>query len=338
MTPDPGGGGSRRDVAGKAKFAIVVHGGVNVAYNNREKVEAALLKAINSGYEILAAGASAIDAVVAAVSVLEDSPYFDAGRGSIETTTGTIEMDAAVMYGPTRQVGAVADVTTLKNPVKGALAILHGRKQVLVVGKGAEMRARELDPTLEIRDPSYFKVKANSVLGVYGSGTGHHGTVGAVALDRHGNLAAATSTGGYPGQIPGRVGDSPIPGAGVYADRNAAFSTSGIGEIFVRYGVSHTIASRVRYLGEPLAVAAQRTFDEVYANEGLKNVDVDGCLQGGKWPECPDFREIVAKLQAPGIGGVIGLDRDGNVLEYFRFTAFARGHRRASDASPRVSL
>jgi isoaspartyl peptidase/L-asparaginase-like protein (Ntn-hydrolase superfamily) len=164
------------------------------------------------------------------------------------------------------------------------------------------------------------------------------GTVGAVALDKHGDLAAASSTGGYPGKVSGRVGDTPIAGAGNYANKRVAISSSGIGEYFIRYNIGHTVASRMEYLGEPLDVAAQRTFDSVYENEGLKNVDVAQCLRDRALPDCQEIDKIVQRFHALGIGGVIALDKDGNLLEYFRFSAFARGYRMGSDTSATVHL
>ena len=337
----------------KNRFAIVVHGGVNggvakpgtealpergqISAEEATEITRDLNTAVNNGFRLLAEGESAVEAVVAAVSVLEDSPHFDAGRGSIQTTDGTYEMDACLMAGPTRSVGAVAAVTRLKNPIHAARAFLESR-EVLVVGPGAEKKALTLDPSLETRAPSYFAVKSR-----YHQDSPEdfppHGTVGAVALDREGNLAAATSTGGYPGKIPGRIGDSPLVGAGTFASRDVAISATGIGEYFMRYNIAQTIAQRMQYLNEPLDLAAKNTFDDVYAAEGLENVEIDiKCLKDRNSSGYGSLKKILTKLNTLGLGGVIGIDKYGNIIEYFKFSAFARGHRTNADPLPIVRL
>jgi isoaspartyl peptidase/L-asparaginase-like protein (Ntn-hydrolase superfamily) len=206
------------------------------------------------------------------------------------------------------------------------------------VGQGAEKKALSLDPSLETRDPSYFAVKTaydqNST-----PNSPPHGTVGAVALDQQGNLVAATSTGGYPGKIPGRIGDSPIVGAGTFANRDVAISCTGIGEYFMRYNIAQTIAQRMRYLGESLDLAAKNTFDEAYAEEGLKNIEIDlSCLKDKTSSDYFELKKILTKLNTLGMGGVIGIDKHGNIIEYFKFSAFARGHRTSLDPSAVVRL
>ena len=338
----------------KQIYAIVVHGGVTGGFaapgapalcargqmpaEDAPKVSERISTAVNKGYEILEKGGSADDAVVAAVAVLEDSPLFDAGKGSIVTVDGTIEMDACLMDGKTKAVGAVAAVTRLKNPIKGAKAFLN-EHQVLLAGPGAEKKALELDPSLETRDPDYFKVEKRCVSN-RSEPAPRHGTVGAVALDKSGNLAAATSTGGYPGKITGRIGDSPLVGAGTYADKDVALSATGIGEYFIRHSITHTIADRMAYLGESLETAAENTFEAAYATEDLKNVAIDiSCIRERKASaDCDELRKILAKLHALGMGGVIGIDRYGNITDYFLFSAFARGYRRNIDPSPVIKL
>ena len=163
-------------------------------------------------------------------------------------------------------------------------------------------------------------------------------TVGAVALDRSGRLVAGTSTGGYPGKKPGRIGDSPIIGAGTYADKQVAMSSSGIGEYFIRHTVTDTIAKRMELLGESFAVAAQKTFDGAYADNGLRNVPIDLRSIDSGSSDGEALKKILARLHALGIGGVIALDAQGNPFDYLRFSAFARGYRRASDPAPVVRL
>ncbi len=346
--------------AKNADFAIVVHGGVNggvappgteaicqkdqIASKNKDKVLADLRTAINKGYEILAAGGSAEEAAVAAVTVLEDSPYFDAGKGSFETQEGTIELDASIMRGWTKDVGSVIGVTSLKNPIKGARAIMNTGQQVMMFGKSAEDRAKATDSNLELVDPSYFKVERDCVSTSKAtmSTQSRHGTIGAVALDKDGHIVAATSTGGYIGKIAGRVGDSPIIGAGNYANKLVGISSSGIGEFFIRHSVGHTIASRMEYLNEPLDTAVVKTFDQVYENMGWKNWDLaevaKACGADPAGVVCNEFKDFAGRIGGPGLGGVIGLDQNGNVFDYFRFAAFARGFRTPSDTDAQVKL
>ena len=342
-----------------ARFGIAVHGGVNggvakpgaPAFCERDEYEAddaprvreRLTAAVEAGYRVLEAGGPAPDAVAAAIAVLEDSPLFNAGKGAIETDRGTIEMDAGVMDGATLNVGAVAGVTRLRNPIKGALALLEARREVLMDGEGAEAVVRSLRPDTRLEGPAYFRERRRCVPGAppkADGGTGSHGTVGAVALDKQGRLAAGASTGGYPGKRFGRIGDSPIVGAGIYADSNVAFASSGIGEQFLRHTITRTAAARVGYLKEPAPAALAKTFDEAYAVDGLVNVEPDAaCLKpNAADPACPEVLKILKTYGALGIGGVIGIDRDGNVFDYLRFWAFARAHRTSADPAPVVRL
>ena len=336
------------------KFGIVVHGGVNggvaapgqPAFCERDQYEAGdgprvrerLAAAVDAGYGVLEAGGSAPDAVAAAIVVLEDSPLFNAGKGAIETDRGTIEMDAGVMDGATLNVGAVAGVTRLRNPIKGALAVLKAHREVLLNGEGAEAVVQSLDPQTRMEAPDYFRERRSCTPG--GPSTASHGTVGAVALDKQGRLAAAASTGGYPGKRSGRIGDSPIAGAGIYADTNVALASSGIGEQFIRHTITRTAAARIAYLKEPAPVAVAHAFDEAYAADGLVNVEPDAaCLKpNAPDPACPEVMKILKTYGALGIGGVIGIDREGNVFDYLRFWAFARGYRTSADPAPVVRL
>ena len=336
------------------KFAIAVHGGVNggvaapgaSAYCERDqyqsddgpRVRERLAAAIDAGYRVLDGGGAATEAVAAAIVVLEDSPLFNAGKGAIETDRGTIEMDASVMDGSTLDVGAVAGVTRLRNPVKGALAVLRAHREVLLYGEGAEAIVQGLDPETRIEAPAYFRERRSCVPGAPPGLS--HGTVGAVAIDKSGRLAAAASTGGYPGKRSGRIGDSPIVGAGVYADANVALASSGIGEQFLRHTITRTAAARVAYLKEPAPEAVAHAFDEAYAADGLVNVEPDAaCLMpNAQHPACVEQRKILSAYGALGIGGVIGVDREGNVFDYLRFWAFARGYRTSADSAPVVRL
>ena len=351
-----GFGGVRAESIKQEAFAIAIHGGVNggvvkegqpascqkdeIQAEDGPKVKERLAAALNRGYAILDAGGDADEAVVAAIEVMEDSPLFDAGKGSIQTTSGSIEMDAAIMDGTRKAVGAVASVTRLKNPIRAAQALMKAGEDVLMTGVGAEERALALDSELATESPAYFLEHkgCQDAPAKVPPDLARHGTVGAVALDRAGRLVAGTSTGGYPGKKPGRIGDSPIVGAGTYADKRVAMSSSGIGEYFIRHNITHTVAKRMELLGESFDVAVQRTFDGAYADDGLRNVNIDLRHIQADAPDGEALRAILARLHALGIGGVIALDAQGQPHDYFRFSAFARGYRRASDQEPVVRV
>jgi isoaspartyl peptidase/L-asparaginase-like protein (Ntn-hydrolase superfamily) len=220
---------------------------------------------------VLRSGGSSLDAVVAAVTVLEDSGLFNAGRGSARTAAGTVEMDAAVMEGTTRRAGAVAAVCSLRNPVVAARLVAEQSPHVLLVGKGAEDFAVQYG--VERVASSYFQA-------ISPQATAAEDTVGAVARDIHGNLAAATSTGGTPRKLPGRVGDSPLIGAGTYADnRSCAVSTTGIGEFFVRTVAAYGVHARIFWGRLSLEAAAQDVLQEVTSlggSGGLIGIDAAG--------------------------------------------------------------
>jgi beta-aspartyl-peptidase (threonine type) len=233
---------------------------------------------------------------VAAVLVLEDSPLFNAGRGSCFNADGEIEMDAAVMDGATLRAGAVAAVRRVRNPVLAARAVMEHTRHVLLAGKGAEQLARKHE--LKFERGKYFHT-AGRLAALKRNLKNHHGTVGAVALDRDGNLAAATSTGGYTGKLPGRIGDSPLVGAGTYADNRAcAVSGTGLGEAFIRALVGYDVAARMRYRGESLARASRAALANVAAlggDGGLVAVDRRGNIampfnSQGMYRACVDRR------------------------------------------------
>jgi L-asparaginase / beta-aspartyl-peptidase len=238
--------------------ALAVHGGSGAI--RREDMSPAreaactqgLLDALAAGRRVLeAADGRALDAVIAAVRVLEDCEEFNAGRGAVLNSDGVAELDAAVMDGPTRSAGAVAAVTTVRNPVLLALEVMRSTPHVMLVGAGADRIAAELG--LDIVDNEWFVTDTRRREHAENGG----GTVGAVAVDASGAVAAATSTGGMTGQHAGRVGDTPIIGAGTWADDQVAISGTGHGELFIRAAVAHEIAARVRLTGESLAAAAE---------------------------------------------------------------------------------
>ena len=256
------------------RWSLAIHGGAGtldkaaMTPERRAEYEAALQAALDAGAKVLADGGSAVDAVKAAILPLEDSPLFNAGRGAVFTWDGTNELDASIMDGRDRSAGAVAGVKTVRNPILLADTIRTDSPHVLLMGAGAEAFA--VEKGFEVTRPEYFatparrealerlKAKQLSALDV----DHKFGTVGAVALDQHGNLAPGTSTGGMTGKRWGRVGDAPVIGAGTYADnRSCAVSATGWGEYFIRVGVAHEICARLRVGGE----AAQRVADAVMA-------------------------------------------------------------------------
>jgi L-asparaginase / beta-aspartyl-peptidase len=265
------------------KPVIAVHGGAGVMRRDKPGPanRAGLERALDAGYAILKAGRSAIDAVTAAVLVLEDDPLFNAARGGSLNSDGDVEMDASIMEGAKLRAGAVAAVRRIRNPVLAARAVMENTRHVLLAGEGAERFARKQG--LKLESPAYFRT-ARQLASL--KRKNYHGTVGAVALDVDGNLAAATSTGGYTGKMPGRIGDSPLVGAGTYADNRAcAVSGTGLGEAFIRAAVAHDMCAQMRYRGVSLAAAAAAA---------LRNV---------------------AKLG--GDGGLVAVDRRGNVAMPF---------------------
>lgn len=268
----------------------------------RRRYEIGLERALAAGAAVLARGGASLDAVCAAVVELEDSPLFNAGRGAVYNADGKHELDAGVMDGATLRAGAVGAVGRIRNPVLAARAVMEKSRHVLLVGRGAERFASRHG--LKMESPAYFATRSR-LLALKRRLEGHHGTVGAVARDRAGNLAAATSTGGYTGKLPGRVGDSPIVGAGTYADNSAcAVSGTGLGEAFIRAVVAYDVAARMRYGGEGLAAAARKALAGVArlgGDGGLIAVDRRGGIampfnSEGMYRACMDSagRKVVA--------------------------------------------
>lgn len=287
---------------------MVIHGGAGplpkaemtpeLEKQYRDDLEASL----KAGHSVLKGGGEAVAAVEAAIRVLEDSPRFNAGKGAVFTHDGKNELDASIMDGGTGKAGAVAGVTTVKNPITAARTVMEKSKHVMMIGKGAERFAEE--EGLEIVDPSYFRTekrwqelqKALEKEKAKGAAKRPYlGTVGAVALDRGGHLAAGTSTGGMTNKKFGRVGDSPIIGAGCFAeDASCAVSATGHGEYFIRHVVAHDIAARVKYKGQSVREAAEAVI------HGVLNADA-------------------------GEGGVIVLDAKGNWTAPFNSEGMYRG-------------
>jgi len=266
------------------RWSLAIHGGAGVLTPERYSPEqvaeyrAALDKALEAGSAVLADGGTSMDAVQAAVMVLEDDPLFNAGRGAVFTFEGKNELDAAIMDGETRMAGAVAGILTTKNPVTAARAVMENSPHVFLSHDGANIFAQEQG--LEQVDPAYFATEERrrqwqEFRDRVASGEDwfdadlKYGTVGAVAVDTHGHVAAATSTGGLTGKRWGRVGDSPVIGAGTYADdRACAVSATGAGEYFIRLGVAHEICARMRFRGESAQQAADHVIGEVGALGG----------------------------------------------------------------------
>ncbi|RMH89490.1 isoaspartyl peptidase/L-asparaginase [Lysobacter pythonis] len=250
--------------ANAAEPVLVIHGGAGVIRKDMNPAEengarAALAAALRRGHAELVAGKPALDAVTAAITVLEDSPYFNAGRGAVFTHEGRNELDASVMEGHTRRAGAVAGVQRVKNPVLLARAVMEKSPHVMLMGAGAEAFAR--GQGVELVDPGYFRTekrwnqlqeRLREEAGKAAVATPEYlkyiGTVGAVALDAQGHLAAGTSTGGMTAKRWNRVGDSPIIGAGTWADDGCAVSGTGWGEFFIRTAAARSICGRVEYL------------------------------------------------------------------------------------------
>lgn len=276
--------------ASSAPIGIVIHGGAgtinrdSITPEQEQAYHAMLTHAVNQGYNILARGGSSLDAVTAAVLVLEDSPLFNAGKGAVYTFDERHELDASIMDGRDRSAGAVAGVTNVKNPVLLARAVMEKSAHVMLSGIGAEQFAAE--QRLELVDNSYFNTefrydalkRAKQALKplphqahIPFDPAWRMGTVGAVAIDRKGDLAAATSTGGMTAKRYGRIGDAPIIGAGNFADNSScAVSATGHGEFFIRYQVASDICARAKYQGKTAALAAKEVLSE------LKKVGGDG--------------------------------------------------------------
>lgn len=282
-----------------SEFALAIHGGCGVMAQldlSDEEWAAArvdLGRALKAGWQVLTTGGSAVDAVEAAVVVMEDSPHFNAGYGAALNTNGEHELDASIMDGSTLAAGAITLANRIKNPIKAAHAVMRSEEMVFIGGDAANKFAQKAG--LDIVAPDYFtterrskalaSMKAHERAGTAAAASEaeKHGTVGAVALDANGHLAAATSTGGYNNKPTGRIGDSPVIGAGTYArDGVCAVSGTGKGEFFIRHAVGHEIASRIAYLGETVSQAADKMIhDDLKPHNigaGLVAIGADGTI------------------------------------------------------------
>ena len=301
-------------------FGLAIHGGAGTlpraegGGDGELKYRAGLAAALDAGFAVLQAGASSLDAVTRAVMVLEDNPLFNAGRGSVFTLDGHNELDAAIMDGRTLKAGAVCGVTHIKNPIDLARTVMEHSEYVMLSGAGAEEFALSRGVALVPRSYFYTPERWRQLERIRGGDTGlsaltisHVGTVGAVALDGQGRLAAATSTGGMTGKRYSRIGDSPVIGAGTYADdRSCAVSATGHGEVFIRAAVAHDICSRIRFGGRTLSDAVREVVLE----------------------ELPALH---------GEGGVIAIDRHGEIAMEFNSEGMFRASRKAGEA-PQIAV
>ena len=276
---------------------IVVHGGAGWSHGTSDEkqhaIKSGLKKALDTGFSILQSGGSSLDAVEAAIVILEDNPVFNAGRGSVYTAEKKQEMDASIMSGNDQDAGAVASVSRVKNPIKLARYIMEHTEHVMMAGPGAEKIAEQ--GRLELVDPSYF-YSEDRLKSVKKQKAKKNSTVGALAMDKLGNIAAGTSTGGRSNKLPGRIGDSPIIGAGTWAQNNVCgVSGTGHGEYFIRYNVAREICARMEYLNLSVGEASA---------------------------------QVIGQLTAIGIeGGVIVLDKNGNISMEFNTDGMARAFR-----------
>lgn len=293
-----------------ADIVLAVHGGAGtmpraeLSAEREAAVRADLTRALRAGHAVIAQGGSSLDAVTRAIVVLEDSPYFNAGKGAVFNHDGVNELDASIMDGATRRAGAVAGLHRIRNPVLLARAVMEKSPHVMMAGEGAEAFAKSIG--FEFVDPAYFrteerwqqlqmalaaeKAQASATL----PATAYFGTVGAVARDAKGQLAAATSTGGMTNKRWGRIGDAPVIGAGTYASEQCAVSATGWGEFYIRAAVAHDICARMAYRGDSVRAAAEEVV--------LKVVPALG-----------------------GDGGVIALDAYGRVAMPFNSEGMYRG-------------
>ena len=286
------------------EFSIAIHGGAgtitrkNMTPEKENAYRSKLKETLNVGYSILNKGGTSLDAVEATIRIMENSELFNAGKGAVFTNAGTNELDASIMDGRNLKAGAVARVKTVKNPISAARKVMEETWHVMLSGDGADKFAKEQG--LDIVDPSYFYTQRrwDSLKKIQ---VEKHGTVGCVALDKHGNLAAGTSTGGITNKRWGRVGDSPIIGAGTYANnQTCAVSGTGQGEYFIRGNVAYDVSAIMEYKGKSVGEAAQN---------------------------------VIRKLSdMGGNGGIITMDSKGNISMPFNTAGMYRGFRKAGQA------
>lgn len=310
---------------GHHPVAMVIHGGAGTITRAtmtpevEKQIREKLAEALQTGYDVLKSGGTSLDAVEKTIRVLEDSPLFNAGKGAVFTHDGRNELDSSIMDGKTMNAGAVTEVTIIRHPITAARAVMEKSKHVMLAGKGAELFATEQG--LEIVDPSYFwterrwkqlqkilmkENESGKTSEALDDGDHRFGTVGAVAVDRDGNIAAGTSTGGLTNKMYGRVGDSPIIGAGTYArNQTCGVSGTGTGEYFIRWNVASRISDMMEYKGLSVEEAAKQVIDM------LSTVGGDG--------------------------GVIAMDANGNVAMPFNTEGMYRGYVK-DDGKPVILL
>lgn len=297
-------------------YAIVIHGGAgsitkgSLSSDEEKAYRDKLNKALETGHDILKSGGKAEDAVEQTIKILENSPLFNAGKGAVFNSDGQNELDASIMNGKTLKSGAVTGVLHIKNPISAARMVMDSCKHVMLSGDGAEVFAREKQ--LELVEASYFytEKRYQSLLKVkerednqkiYGDHD-KRGTVGAVALDRWGNIVAGTSTGGLTNKKYGRIGDSPIIGAGTYANNaTCGISCTGVGEYFIRTLAAHEASNLIQYKGYTLKQALRTVIRQI------------GTMGGD--------------------GGMIGLDHQGNMAWYFNTSGMFRGYKNSNNTT-----
>lgn len=298
------------------KYVLVIHGGAgtitkeNMTPEKEKAYKDKLTEALKSGYAEIQKGKTSVDAVQSAIVVMENSPLFNAGKGAVFTHEGRNELDASIMYGKNKSAGAVAGIHTIKNPIKAAIAVMQKSEHVMLSGKGAEEFAKE--QKLEIVDPKYFwtqdrwnglqkalekeklkKATTQNKKPDYLEIDQKFGTVGAVALDKEGNITAGTSTGGMTNKRWNRIGDSPVIGAGTYADAQVGVSGTGWGEFFIRSTAARTVAAKMEYQHKDVKTATQ---------------------------------EVIAEIgKMGGDGGLIALDKNGNIAIEMNTAGMYRG-------------
>ena len=305
-------------MSAQKKYVLVIHGGAGTILKSsmtdekENAYKAKLTEALKAGYAEIQKGSSSVDAVAASIMIMENSPLFNAGKGAVFTAEGKNELDASIMYGKDKSAGAIAGVHTIKNPIKAAIAVMQKSEHVMLSGVGAEQFAK--DQNLEIVDPKYFwtkdrwdglqklkqketlkttkKVSQNTLPESYEIDQ-KFGTVGAVAVDKNGNISAGTSTGGMTNKKYGRIGDAPIIGAGTYANNQVGISATGWGEYFIRATAARTVAAKMEFQNKDVKTATQETIDEIG--------------------------------EMGGDGGMIALDKDGNIAMPFNTAGMYRG-------------
>ena len=304
----------------KAAYAIAIHGGAgtilreNMTAEMEAEYRGALKKALEIGSNILDGGGTALEAVEKTIHYLEDSPLFNAGKGAVFNNKGENELDASIMQGIDQNAGAVGGLSTVKHPITAAIAVMNQSEHVLLTGAGAEEFAREQG--IETVDPSYFYTERrwNSLQRILKEDSGSelsesddpddkkHGTVGCVALDRSGNIVAGTSTGGMTNKKYNRFGDVPIIGAGTFANNETVgVSCTGHGEYFIRFSVAHDVHARMSYLGEGVSEAAEYVINQTLVEKG-------------------------------GSGGLIAIDKYGNVSLPFNSAGMYRGYAKPGES------